>query len=220
MRQHNKRQSRGLEKFRMKQNFLADLSEIERRNMATGNIIPEEEFNDFVVRGRAVQVINGSTIPAGPAQVDWRAKGVDSPVKDQGFFCNSCYAYSAIAALEAHWFLKTGQLVSLSEQQIIDCNRNLMTGNWGCAGGSQAAAYMYVYGNDGIANVDSYPNQEQTEHNGTYSCRYNPTSRAATTTGYFRIRPGNETLLRDVVAAKGPVAAAMDGTMHSFYFYA
>ena len=97
---------------------------------------------------------------------------------------------------------------------------------------------MYILGNDGIESETTYPYKEDVEHTGLDSiladynlctskllpdihpCTYNRSRRVATDKGYFRLRPKNETLLRDVIAADGPVSAAFYGSMETFYFYA
>jgi C1A family cysteine protease len=66
----------------------------------------------------------------GPPSFNWHTKTPQciTKIKDQGFYCNNCWAFSAIAALEFHWCIKTNQTVTLSEQQLVDCNRNDQTG--------------------------------------------------------------------------------------------
>jgi hypothetical protein len=116
-------------------------------------------------------------------------------------------------------FSKTGKLVEGSEQNLIDCNVNSQTGNYGCKGGSQAAAYMYIQYQPGLADAQSYPFKENAPNEGSFKCEYQDTTTIGTTTGYARIRPYNETLLRDVVANVGPVAFAMNSEIDTFLFY-
>ena len=64
------------------------------------------------------------------APVDWRQKGAVNSVKNQGQ-CGSCWAFSAVSSIEGHHQISTGRLLSLSEQQVVDCD----TTCGGCQGG-------------------------------------------------------------------------------------
>ncbi|KAF4706113.1 hypothetical protein FOZ63_028046 [Perkinsus olseni] len=88
-----------------------------------------------------------------PASVDWREKNVLNPIKNQGD-CGSCWAFSATGALEAQHAIATGKLLSLSEQQLVDCSTDY--GNKGCNGGIMDAAYNYTQ-HHGIDQESTYP---------------------------------------------------------------
>ena len=75
-----------------------------------------------------------------------------SQVKDQGY-CGSCWAFSTTGALEGRTFVETGDLVSLSEQNLIDCDYN----NEGCVGGLQEMAFKFIKREGGIESEDKYP---------------------------------------------------------------
>ncbi|NWI09218.1 CATS protein, partial [Crypturellus soui] len=134
-----------------------------------------------------------------------------SPVSSSGA-CGACWAFSAAGALEGQLRLRTGRLVSLSAQNLLDCSA--MYGNRGCAGGAMTAAFQYVIDNGGIDADDAYP---YTAQNGT--CRYNASARAATCSRYVELPHADEAALRDAVASVGPVSVAIDATQPTFFLY-
>jgi len=144
-----------------------------------------------------------------PAEVDWRKKGWVTPVKNQGK-CGSCWSFTATGALEGQNFNKTGVLVSLSEQNLVDCS----TSNYGCDGGVTDYAFRYVKQTGGIASEDSYP---YTGKQGT--CKYSAANKAGTCSAWTDLPPGDEAALQRAVATVGPVAVAIDASSTLFQLY-
>jgi len=89
--------------------------------------------------------------------VDWRSKGIVNPVKNQGS-CGSCWAFSATGAVEGFHAQKTGKLISLAEQQLVDCCRgSACGGSGGCNGGDEVSAVQWVGKNGGQCAGAEYP---------------------------------------------------------------
>ncbi|GAB2231526.1 hypothetical protein Drorol1_Dr00010518 [Drosera rotundifolia] len=144
-----------------------------------------------------------------PRSIDWRRKGAVTPIKDQGL-CGSCWAFSAVAAIEGLTKIKTGKLISLSEQELIDCETN----DGGCAGGLMDTAFAFVKTNGGLAKESTYP------YTGTGdTCnRRLEASHAASIKGYKDVPSNNEAALKAAVAHQ-PVSVAVDGGDYNFQFY-
>jgi len=143
--------------------------------------------------------------------VDWRTKGVVTGVKDQGQ-CGSCWSFSATGSVEGATALKTGKLVSLSEQNLVDCSGSF--GNYGCDGGLMDSAFDYIISNKGIDTESSYP---YTAMDG--SCKFNRANVGATISSYTDIQSQSESALQDAIAKVGPISVAIDAGHSSFQLY-
>ncbi|XP_072546258.1 cathepsin L-like peptidase [Salminus brasiliensis] len=205
--EHNKLADQGLKSYRLGMNHFADMDNQEYQAMFSSCL---RSFNETKTRGAAAfRRQPGGAYP--PSSVDWREKGYVTPVKNQ-ITCGSCWAFSATGALEAQMFKKTGKLVSLSEQQLVDCSGRY--GNNGCRGGLMEKAFDYVKDNKGLQSEDSYPYENEA---GT--CLFNPHKVSATCRGFMAVSSNDEISLEDAVALNGPVSVAIDTKRSTFQLY-
>jgi len=207
--------------------FKANLNMINEHNAAghsttlAVNEFADMTFEEFHARMTGLQARNSEYLRAlnseGPhskltklaSSVDWRQKGAVTPVKNQQS-CGSCWAFSAIGAVEGVHAIKTGKLVSLSEQQLVDCSRSY--GNRGCNGGLMDQAFEYIIKNQGVTTESAYP---YTAKDGT--CRTGQTA-AATLTKYVDVTANSESALL-AAANIGPVSVAIEADTQVFQFY-
>ncbi|XP_040983547.1 procathepsin L-like isoform X2 [Aquila chrysaetos chrysaetos] len=231
--QHNREESQGQHAFRLAMNHYGDLTDEEFDQLLNG-------FTP-VRREKPAPLFQVSAALKTPVEVDWRAKGYVTPVKNQGH-CGSCWAFSATGALEGLVFNRTGKLTVLSEQNLIDCSRKL--GNNGCHGGYMTRAFQYVHDNGGLNSEHVYPYTAMVREGGrpwghgravpagpspgvtlspssqdTSSCRYNPQDRAANCSAIWLVAQGSEAALEQAVATVGPVSVAVDASSFHFHFY-
>ena len=144
--QHNIRYLGGEETFTVEMNKFADLTETEFANQWLMQPI------DLAAPKRC-DPSPGFEAGDNPASVDWRTKGYVTPIKNQGQ-CGSCWAFSTVGSTEGQHFKATGKLVSLSEQNLVDCAQ--AQGNHGCHGGLMDYGFQYIIQNGGIDTEDSY----------------------------------------------------------------
>lgn len=148
---------------------------------------------------------------AAPVSVDWREKGYVTPVKNQGQ-CGSCWSFSTTGSLEGQNFRATGKLISLSEQQLVDCSGSF--GNEGCNGGLMDQAFEYINSVGGIETEKDYPYMAEQE-----KCKFKSKKIAADLVACKDIESGSEKMLMEAVGSEGPVSVAIDASHQSFQFY-
>ncbi|KAJ8763257.1 hypothetical protein K2173_026158 [Erythroxylum novogranatense] len=145
-----------------------------------------------------------------PDSVDWRKEGAVVEVKDQGN-CGSCWAFSTIAAVEGINKLVTGDLISLSEQELVDCDTSY---NEGCNGGLMDYAFEFIIKNGGIDSEEDYP------YNGRDGIcdTYRKNARVVTIDDFEDVPVNHEKALQKAVANQ-PVSVAIEGGGFAFQLY-
>lgn len=203
---HNLEESMGKHSYTMAMNGFADMTSEEVTATMTGLRVSDSEMDNLTVDWPQESIQDQA-----PGCIDWRKSGYVTNVKNQGS-CGSCWAFSSVGALEGQLKKKTGRLVSLSPQNLVDCSGKY--GNYGCHGGFMTRAFRYVINNHGIDSETSYP-YEGRDNN----CRYKTSGRAATCVSYKQIPKGSETYLERAVASVGPISIAIDSSLKSFHHY-
>merc|ERR1719461_112286 len=151
-----------------------------------------------------------------PDDVDWVSQGVVTMVKNQ-MYCGDCWAFSAAACMESSWAMATGELISLSAQQLTDCTSDGSMGFYttdGCNGGFSQNAFAYEVAAGGIEPWTAYPFADmQTE------CAYNSAESVASFSSCYDVTYGDEAVLEAGIAQLGPVSVAIDAGLSSFHNY-
>uniref|UniRef100_A0A7N0T3C3 Cysteine protease n=1 Tax=Kalanchoe fedtschenkoi TaxID=63787 RepID=A0A7N0T3C3_KALFE len=145
-----------------------------------------------------------------PEAVDWREKGAVAPVKDQGS-CGSCWAFSTIGAVEGINQIVTGEMSTLSEQELVDCDRAY---NQGCNGGLMDYAFDFIIKNGGIDTEGDYPYKAADG-----ACDPNrKNAHVVTIDGYEDVPENDESALKKAVAHQ-PVSVAIEAGGRAFQLY-
>ncbi|KAJ6224292.1 hypothetical protein RDWZM_002837 [Blomia tropicalis] len=201
---HNREALAGRQTFTVGINNFTDITNEEFRRTMNG-------YRKLSAHSLAGSVHTDEDVLGLPDTVDWTTKGVVTPIKFQDV-CASGWAFAAIASIEGQHALKTGKLVSLSEQNLIDCSRP--EGNQGCGGGSINNAFQYVIDNKGIDTESSYRYFGIDQY-----CEFKKSSVGATIKSFTDVKTNSELALQTAVANVGPISVVIDASKNSFQFY-
>jgi len=145
------------------------------------------------------------------ASVDWREKNAVTPVKNQGN-CGSCWAFSTTGSVEGAAAIASGQLISLSEQQLVDCSK--AEHNNGCNGGLMDYGFLYIEHNGGLTTESDYA---YTARDGT--CNGNKAAHHVVTVTDYHDVPQNNADQMEQAVSQGPVSIAIEADKSVFQLY-
>merc|ERR1712002_861623 len=205
MEEHNAAYKKGLKTYEVGENEFNDLSHAEFVNMMNGLHYSESDR-------KANPIFSPNNLQNLPEEVDWRPKGFVTPIKNQKM-CGSCWAFSTTGSLEGATFNKTKKLVSLSEQNLVDCS--MKEGNHGCFGGLMDFAFKYIKDNNGIDTEESYPYTAKTGKERLFKA----STIGATLSSWTDIKKGSEVDLAAAVAVVGPISVGIDAGHRGFQMY-
>ncbi|KAD4889047.1 hypothetical protein R6Q59_034063 [Mikania micrantha] len=194
--------------YKLKLNKFADMTNHEFRSVYAGSKIHHHRM----LQGDRIgnKTFMYANVDSVPTTVDWRKKGAVNPVKDQGQ-CGSCWAFSTVAAVEGINKIKTNELVSLSEQELVDCDT---IENQGCNGGLMDLAFDFIKKTGGLTKEDYYPYNAA---DGRCDSK-KENSPVVSIDGHEDVPKNNEKALMKAVAHQ-PVAVAIDAGGGDFQFY-
>merc|ERR1712212_1434008 len=181
---HNEEAEEGNHGYKMSLNEFSDLSEeeFEKRMLGYVDMGGSEDFEYFQDR---------ETPPA----LDYREEGLVTPVKNQGH-CGSCWAFSATGGIEGVWAKELGELLSVSEQQLVDCAHG------SCSGGNMGNAWDTA--KDGIMSEEDYPYEHKDGE-----CRFNSSQAVASVTGHESVAHNEHDLEKALYQVGYPISIAV-----------
>ncbi|KAK9073390.1 hypothetical protein SSX86_007714 [Deinandra increscens subsp. villosa] len=201
--QHNS----GNNSYKLELNKFADFSLDEYRLLYTGakKIDSKHKFNN--VRSDRYSVHSSDVLPD---SIDWRTKGAIADVKDQGS-CGSCWAFSTIGSVEAINQIVTGDLVTLSEQELIDCDTRF---SQGFNGGYMDHAFEFIINNAGIDLDKDYPYIGKDGR-----CNITKKKTKVVSIDNYEDVPVNNELALQKAAANQPITVTIEASGQDFQFY-
>ncbi|KAL4568750.1 hypothetical protein LXL04_024365 [Taraxacum kok-saghyz] len=205
--EHN---SSGNRTYKVGLNRFADVTNEEYRSMYLGTRADANRRIAKLQRGEISRRYAVQDNEMLPVEVDWRRSGAVAPIKNQGS-CGSCWAFSTVAAVEGINKIVTGDLISLSEQELVDCDNKY---NSGCNGGTMDYAFEFIVANGGIDTESDYPYKGV----GNTCDPIRNKAKIVTIDGYEDVPPMNERALMKAVAHQ-PVSVGIEASGKAIQLY-
>ena len=203
--------------------FTQRLAEIEEHNSQNGmtSTVGINKFSDWTTE--EIKRLNGlkkqQTQPEDRTEafstenladeIDWRSLGGVTPVKDQGQ-CGSCWSFSTTGAMEGAHFVASGELLSLSESNLVDCSWL----NHGCNGGLMDLAFMYAEKHP-LETEQDYPYKPST---GLFACKYDKSKGKVKVTTYKDVPRSSADQLKAALNV-APVSVGIQADQPVFHHY-
>jgi len=174
--------------------------------------LTEEEFSMYLGFRPEMEPSNATvaadlSVEDTPTAWDWREKGAVTEVKNQGQ-CGSCWAFSTTGDIEGTWFLAGNKLTELSEQDLVDCDKN---GDQGCNGGLPSNAFQYIISAGGIESESDYPYKGVDG-----SCSFSKSKAAAKISSWEKVST-DEDQIAAYLAANGPLSIGINAGPMQLY---
>ncbi|XP_031627140.1 digestive cysteine proteinase 1-like [Contarinia nasturtii] len=206
--EHNKLYEMGNVSYDLGMNDFADLTDEEYWALSNpiplnpSKILPGEEANRRSRRAAHDKI---------PDSFDWRTKKKVTVVKDQKG-CTVCWAFATAGVIESHYAIKMGKLISLSEQNLVDCVAGGTKTNK-CRPNNFYYPLQYVQQN-GIMKESDYPYKPKGG-----DCKFKKNKSALKIKDFRQVTLGQEKDIRKFIATRGPLAVAISSQPKSFKLY-
>lgn len=153
--------------------------------------------------------------PSIPKSFDWRDHGkIVGPIKNQDQ-CGSCWAFSAVGALESQIAKVTGTHVVLSEQEMVDCVQNITSPDKssvccdGCMGGEMYSVYQYLLENKSEDDTEKQYPYEAVDQD----CQVVPSTVKIKLKNFTSLPIGDEESIKTALYKHGPISVGVNANL-------